>query len=103
MSRVEKKLIYLVRINYTQNSVSDNVESERLRPVYATIKSITRSEYYAALAEGTTLECTAVIRAKEYQGEHYAIIDGKELSIKRRYQTPGSSFMELVCEGGVRE
>lgn len=103
MTRVRRSLVYLVNVNYTQNSISDNLETERLRPVYATISSITRSEYYASLAEGTKLSCVVTIRAKEYQGEHWIVIDGKELPIKRPYQKPGSPFVELTCEGAVHE
>ncbi len=64
--------------------------------VFAEKKSVTRSEFYAAMQAGVTATAVFVITALDYNNETEIEHNGKQYTVIRTYQPPGNDI-ELVC------
>lgn len=64
--------------------------------VWANKKSVKRSEFYAANANGIDLTVTFEVHTEDYDGQKNILFDGKEYVVVRTYQE-GEGTVELVC------
>ena len=75
-----------------------NVEVlETTRTILANKRSVTRSEFYQAIANDLKPTVTFEVHAFEYENEQKLRHDGKEYLIIRTYDR-GDGIMELVCQ-----
>ena len=68
------------------------------RPVYAQVRSASRSEFFAGGRSGLNPEYEFVICAADYQDEEVCEYHGKSYSIYRKYHVPGTDYLELYVQ-----
>lgn len=78
-------IITLVKTEYEQDDIGQQVPKETKRDIYCTLKSIGQEEWYKAGNRGLKPEIKAIIFSPEYQNETIAEIDGKRYGIYRTY------------------
>lgn len=61
-------------------------------------RSITRTEYYQAAAQGLKPAAVLVLFFADYEGERLVSWEGKTYTITRSYQRPDSDDLELTLE-----
>ncbi len=100
------KLI-LVGIEYDENNMGDAIKKTNERSVLCDVKSVARSEFYQAAAQGLRAEMVFVVNKYDYQGEKEVVFEGKRYSVLRAY-TPKQikdigdfETTELICQGDV--
>ncbi len=76
---------------YMQPVVKSSVE------VYANIKSLTRSEFYAAMSVGQKYDIAFEVHVEDWDNQNQVVYSGSTYSIERTYQKNGS-VIELVCQ-----
>jgi SPP1 family predicted phage head-tail adaptor len=64
--------------------------------VWANIKSVRQSEFYAANTSGIAVSIVFEIHVEDYKGQTDIAYNGKPYNIIRSYQ-PGLGTIELVC------
>ncbi len=64
--------------------------------VWARKKSVVRSEFYTAGANGIELSIAFEVNADEYDGQKAVLYDGKQYNVVRTYQI-GQGLVELNC------
>ena len=85
----------------TANGYRDEVETAR--EVFANVKSVTRSEFYAARQDGTELVIAVEMRTWDYNGERRLRHNGKTYTVERQYTKDGE-MLQINCSefrGGV--
>lgn len=65
--------------------------------VYADIRSVKRTEFYAAQAAGVRADITFIVNGDEYGGQMFVVYGGVTYKVSRSYQPPGTSRVELTC------
>lgn len=68
------------------------------KTVFATLKSVNRTEFYQASTAGYSPKMIFVIRSSEFSNEPKLEFEGKEYRIIRDYSVNNSLFTELTCE-----
>lgn len=101
-------VITLVSGQKNTNDYGDIVgENEQKRHVFASVESVTQTEFYQAQAVGRKAEIKFVLPDYlEYQGEEkvvYTPFCGQEESytIIRTFRRKNSNELEIVCEKGI--
>lgn len=94
---IRPDVIWLITENSRTHGVHEDVtDAERM--VYCTVKSVTRSEYYAALNVGIRPEYIFELAlAEDYHGERLAKFHDQKYRIIRTYETDSGS-LELTAE-----
>lgn len=73
------------------------IETYQDTEVWADKKSVTRSEFYAANANGINIAAVFVVHSEDYQNQTDIIeLDGKRYEVIRAYQK-GIGSVELMC------
>ena len=96
--------IKLISITYTENEIGDSIPDETDKAILCGIRSIARSEHYAAAAHGLRPEIVFVVNRHEYEGQRLVEFNLERYTVIRTYM-PGkakdiSDFenLELVCQ-----
>lgn len=84
MNLVEQ--ISLVSIEYAQDDLGEWTETRSDNYVFATIESVSASEFYNAGLQGLKPEYRAVIYMVEYNGEELVELFGKIYNVYRTYR-----------------
>lgn len=91
------KTIELVGATLTQDGLGQMVETPIYRKVYAKLKSVPQSEFFAAGQTDIKPSACFVVRTGEYDGEKKIRYNGAIYSIYRTYDTK-NEMTELYCE-----
>lgn len=91
-----KDIITLRTEIVTQDDYGSPIVTYTDSEVWANRKSVKRSEFYAANANGIDLTVTFEVRVEDYDGQKNILFDGKEYTVVRTYQT-GEGIVELSC------
>lgn len=67
------------------------------KQVYADKASVRRAEFYAADANGDTLDIAFIVHADEYDGQTEVVYNGVSYKVIRAYQR-GLGRVELNCQ-----
>lgn len=96
------ELVYLVKINYEPDDIGQMVPHEKMRPVWATIQSVTRAEWRDGGQQGLQPQLMIVMPIVNYEGEQIVQIgDGenaKRYGVYRTYLPNDSDTIELYLE-----
>ena len=93
--------INLISISEGKNQYGEITETSIKRTIFANVKSVRQSEFYAAQTAGKKPEIVLVVRAAEYAGEEKIEYNGEEYYFIRCFSKNGE-LLELVCGKGVR-
>lgn len=88
--------VQLIGVTITQDAYANEIETEVSTTVWADIMSVGRSEFYNALQNGHKPSVVITVKAFEYNGQKYLILDGKRFKIERTY-TLDREDIELTC------
>ena len=92
-------MVTLYAETVTQDAALNEIKTYNGRGVpVRQARSITRSEFYQAAAQGLKPAAVLVIFFADYQGEKVAKWQGKNYRITRTYQRPASDNLELTLE-----
>lgn len=84
--------ITLIKETYTQNNFGVDIPTETSRTVLCSLKSVARSDFYAAGQAGFALDHVFVTDPINYDGEQIAEFNGKRYEITRVYQASANSL-----------
>jgi SPP1 family predicted phage head-tail adaptor len=90
----------LIDTTSSENDLGDALTTPTPMTVLCDIKSVTRSEHYAAAASGLRPEIVFIINKYEYKEQKFVEFEGKKYSVIRTYVNNGETI-ELVCQGAV--
>lgn len=95
-------LIYLVSEWYEKDAIGQMEPKERIKGIWADVKSVTRSEWANAGQNGLRPQLVAVTQAINYSGEEIVQIgsgtNARRYGIYRTYFPPDSDGIELYLE-----
>ena len=74
-----------------------HTSGERSREIFARVKSVSRSEFFAGGQAGFRPEFCFTVFPEEYQGEALCEYNGTRYAIYRNYQVPGTDDLELYA------
>ena len=102
MTKVFDTTVTLYSETITQDAALNEVKTHKGTdvPVRRT-RSITRSEFYQAAAQGLAPAAVLVIFFGDYNGEKVAEWNGKAYRITRTYQRPDRDDLELTLEDSL--
>lgn len=89
--------LILIKIDYTVDSIGQQVPIETKRNVFCSIESISRAEWFEAGNAGLKPQYMAVMFAPEYEGEELCELNGARYGIYRTYATKNEEI-ELYLE-----
>lgn len=75
-----------------------HARGENSREIFARVKSVGRSEFFAGGQAGFRPEYCFTVFPGEYQGEAVCEYDGTRYAIYRTYQVPGTDDLELYAK-----
>lgn len=94
----------LISLTYTENELGDRIPDETTTTILCGLRSVTRSEHYAAATHGLRPEIVFVVNRHEYSGQGLVEFNSERYTVIRTYM-PGkvkdiSDFenLELVCQ-----
>ena len=90
-------VIYLVNITYTTDTIGQQIAIENKEPVYASVSSITRAEWFDAGRTGFKPEYAFTLFAPDYEGQTIVEYDGKRYGVYRTYRGKNET-LELYTE-----
>ncbi len=91
------KIVELISVSYTQDSIGQQTELKTFRRVYAKLKSVPQSEFFSAGQSSIKPSGVFIVRTAEYKGETKLKYNGLIYSIYRTYNTT-NEMTELYCE-----
>ena len=94
--RYDRELI-LIKQTVSEDNLGNQIIDDTKRSVLCGIKSVGRSEFYAASVEGLKPELVFTMYQFEYQDESIVEYEGQRYSVIRTYTT-GFKEIELTCE-----
>lgn len=86
----------------TVDAIGQVVETERLVPIIAEVRSITQSEFMEASQNGLSPSYLFRVSVFGYSGEKSLIYNGARYSVYRTYETD-DNYIELYTESKVGE
>lgn len=90
---------YLCRETISQDEALNEVKTYEGRKVLVRrTRSVTRSEFYQAAAQGLQPSAVLVVFFADYHGEKVVRWGGENYTITRTYQRPDSDDLELTIE-----
>lgn len=87
----------LIQESYIEDEIGNQIPEEVKTVVLCGLKSIGRTEFYNAAANGLKLELIFVIHGYEYNGEKLVKFGTKKYNVVRTYST-NFEEIELICE-----
>lgn len=87
----------LISQTYTEDEIGNQVPVEVKIPILCGLKSVTRSEFYNAAANGLKPELIFVVHGYEYKGEKQVEFEGSRYNVIRTYSKDFEE-LELTCE-----
>ena len=90
-------VVELVGVEYSTDAIGQRVASETRREVFATVQSVTASEFFAGGQNGLRPDKRFTVFSPDYEGEEQLIFNGRRYSIYRTYERPDEQT-ELYCE-----
>lgn len=88
-------IISLISKSRSVNSEGFETVTTTTKDVMASVKSVARTEFYAAYASGLTVDLVFVIHRSGYSGEKDLIYDGHRYEVIRTYERE-DEFIELT-------
>jgi SPP1 family predicted phage head-tail adaptor len=95
----------LINLTYLENDMGDSISEEERLDILCAVKSVTRSEHYAAAKNGMKPEIVFVVNQYDYSKQSMVELEGIRYNVIREYR-PGKSnglddfeTIELVCQG----
>lgn len=85
-------IIALIKEQHSQNDFGADITTETSRTVFCSLKSVSRSDFYAAGQAGFALDHVFVTDPINYDGEQIAEFNGKRYEITRVYQASVDSL-----------
>lgn len=89
--------LILINETYVEDDIGNQIPGETETSILCKLKSITRNEFYNAVASGLRPELTFVIHKFEYDGQKKVKFEGNKYNVIRTYAT-GIEELELTCE-----
>lgn len=95
----------LFTVTHTENDMGDSITAETEVTILCDVRSVNRSEHYAAASNGMKPEITFIVNQYEYTGQSVVEYDGKRYKVIRDFRKKGSTdiadfeTIELICEG----
>lgn len=89
--------VTLIRQKFTEDEIGNQIPVETQTTVLCGVKSITRSEFYNAAANGLEPEIVFVVHGYEYNGEKEVIFEDARYRVIRTY-SENFEELELTCE-----
>lgn len=96
----------LIEIMFTENEMGDSIEHEERTIVLCGVKSVTRSEHYAAAANDIVPSIVFIINKYDYNKQSKVEFEGNKYRVIRTYaqdkakELSDFETIELICEGG---
>lgn len=97
--RDKDRLIHLISVTTSYDSIGQPVRTEKLRPVFARIRSVSLTEWTNANQLGLSAGLMAVMWTFEYRGEEFVIVGDRRYHVYRTYDT--GDRIELYLEEAV--
>ena len=97
--RDKDRLIHLISVSTSYDSIGQPVRTEKLRPVFARIRSVSLTEWTNANQLGLSAGLMAVMWTFEYRGEEFVIVGDRRYHVYRTYDT--GDRIELYLEEAV--
>ena len=94
-------VIKLIKQAYTKDTIGQGVPNESSREVFASINSVSRSEWSAAGVNGLKPSFVATTPSINYEGEMIVELSGERYSVYRTYLKKDSDEIELYLERKV--
>lgn len=94
-------LLTLIAVSYEQDNIGQQIAAETSADVWAHLRSVSRSEWYAAGRDGMQPAIVAEMPIVNYHGERTAVWHGKRYNVYRTYFVDGSDVIELYLEERV--
>ena len=85
MTMDKSSVISLVKIEYTQDDIGQQIPKETLREVFCEVTSITRAEWYEAGRSGMKPDYRFIVNQFDYEDEPEVEYLGKRYSVYRTY------------------
>lgn len=95
----------LITLKHTENNMGDSISTETELTILCNVRSVNRSEHYAAASNGMKPEITFIVNQYEYSGQSVVEFEGKRYKVIRDFRKKGSADIadfettELICEG----
>lgn len=87
----------LIGQTYTEDEIGNQIPVETETTILCGLKSVTRSEFYNAAANGLKPELIFVVHGYEYNGEKEITFEGNRYKVIRTY-SDNFEELELTCE-----
>ncbi len=91
-------LICLISVKYQKDAIGQMIASECKRNVWASVRSVGRTEWVQAGQNGLNPELLVTTAKVNYQGEEIVEVAGKRYSVYRTYFNHDSDEIELYLE-----
>lgn len=95
-------VIYLVPGDYSQNANGEFIPGGESRPVFADLRSVSRSEFFEAGADGLRPEFQATMFEPDYNGELVARVEirgaWREYAVYRTYRGSDDTIELYLAE-----
>lgn len=89
-------VIYLIAETHARNDFGADVTTETRRKVFCSLKSVGRSEFYAAEQIGLALDHVFITNPINYKGERIVEYQGDRYEVTRTYQ-PTNDTLEIYA------
>lgn len=89
-------VINLIAETHTRNEYGVDITTETARKVFCSLKSVSRSDFYAAEQTGLALDHVFITNPVNYHGERIVEYQGNRYEITRTYQ-PSSDSLEIYA------
>lgn len=91
-------LITLVGETFAQNEIGEQIATETRTAVWAHLRSVSASEYFAGGKIGLQPDIVAITPVSNYNGEKIVEYNGKGYAVYRTYFPENSDDIELYLE-----
>lgn len=87
----------LIGQGFDEDEIGNQIPVETKTPILCGLKSVARSEFYNAAANGLRPELVFVVHNYEYSGEQFVEYEGNRYKVIRTYAV-NFEELELTCE-----
>lgn len=91
-------VLKLIGQTMTKNKYGVDEPTPEAKEIFCEVHSVSRSEVFEGGRNGLNPAFQFTIFAEEYEGESIVEYNGKNYSVYRTYQIPGTDYMELYVE-----
>lgn len=93
---MREAVLTIVTETTTTNGEGFEVKTETRAEVPCTLKSVNRNEFYAAYAQGITLDAVFIVHSSAYDGQRTFIFEGVYYTAVRTYERP-DEYIEITA------